>query len=146
MSFNALFLFSTFIKSLSSKYLSVGLNVKKMTTNITRNKSKRMEGIQGPGEAEKKEGIKSQNIDRSSREWNVCTGFLLIVIFLKVPEATHITICLTLPQDNLKLMYKQISSSMEVTDNVKCIVMFKGDLLLIPKKHTYTQNDCNTNV
>ena len=25
-------------------------------------------------------------------------------------------------------MYKQISSSMEVTDNVKCIVMFKGDL------------------
>ena len=50
------------------------------------------------------------------------------MIFLKVPEATDITNCLTLPQDNLKLMYKQISSSMEVTDNVKCIVMFKGDL------------------
>ena len=46
----------------SSDLLSVGLNVKKMTTNITRNKNKRMEGIQGPGEAEKKEGIKSQNI------------------------------------------------------------------------------------
>ena len=42
----------------------------------------------------------------------------------------------TLPQDNLKLMYKQISSSMEVTDDVKCIVMFKGDLLSITKKHT----------
>ena len=62
MSFNALFLFCTFIKSLSSKYLSVGLNVKKMRTNITQNKNKRMEGIQGPGEAEKKEGIQSQNI------------------------------------------------------------------------------------
>ena len=62
------------------------------------------------------------------------------MIFLKVPEATHIIICLTLPQDNLKLMYKQINSFMEVTDNVKCIVMFQGDLLSITKKHTYTQN------
>lgn len=57
------FLFCTFIRTMSSKYLSVSLNVKLTRVDSPRKERKSMEGIQGLGRVEEKEVVKSQTLD-----------------------------------------------------------------------------------
>lgn len=105
MSPNVLSLSCTLTWNLSPKYLLARLHVKSMRTSITWTTNKKMEAIQGRGEAGKMGGRKNWGRVETGEhlEWSPRPSGLHVDIFRKVPEAVPIPTCLTLPQDSLKL-------------------------------------------
>lgn len=102
--------FCTFIRTMSSKYLPVRLNVKLMRVDSPWNKNKSMEGIQGLGGAEERDVVKSQTLDKTIQGVVCCFVCLPSEIFQKVPWAVPPLLCLSFPQENWNFVYKMVST------------------------------------